>query len=74
MEYKGYQLKIALKELLEQKNMTRYALAEATERQFKTIDRYYKNKLVKFDGELLLRICVELDCNIEDILKIEKIK
>ena len=54
--------------------MTRYALAEATERQFKTIDRYYKNKLVKFDGELPLRICVELDCNIEDILKIEKIK
>ena len=37
MEYKGYQLKIALKELLEQKNMTRYALAEATERQFKKI-------------------------------------
>ena len=64
------QIVLTLKEILEAKNITRYELAKRTNTQYQIIDNYYKNKVVRYDKEILLRICLALDCQVGDIVKI----
>jgi len=64
------QIVLSLKEVLDKRNMTRYELAKRTGTQFPVIDRYYKNKISRYDKDLILRICLALDCEVSDIIKI----
>jgi len=66
------QINLTLKEVLEDKNVSRYELAKMTGTHYQIIDNYYKNKQVRYDKDILLRICVALDCEIGDIIKIEE--
>ena len=36
------------------------------------VDNYYKNKVIRYDGYVLDRICSAVDCEIGDILKYNK--
>ena len=63
-------IRIALDEMLEEMNLTRYALSKQTGIQYQTIDKYYKNKVYKYDSELLYKICSVLNCEVGDILRI----
>ena len=58
--------------MLEERKMTRYELAKRTEIKFQTIDRYYKNRVVRYDSYILDRICSVLECNVGDIIEYEK--
>ena len=49
--------------------ITRYELAKRTDVKFQTIDRYYKNRVVRFDSYILDRICKALECNVSDIIE-----
>ena len=60
---------IILEKILKQKNISRYELAKRTGIQYQIIDNYYKNKVKRYDGYVLSRICEALDCKIEDILE-----
>lgn len=60
---------LTIKQILEQKNMTRYQLAKNTNIQYQTIDKYYKNNVTRYDGYILSKICEALDCQVGDILK-----
>ena len=60
---------IILEKILKQKNISRYELAKRTGIQYQIIDNYYKNKVKRYDGYVLSRICETLDCKIEDILE-----
>lgn len=64
-------IRIALDEMLEEMNLTRYALSKQTGIQYQTIDKYYKNKVYKYDSELLYKICSALNCEVGDIVKID---
>ena len=59
---------VNLQTLLEEKNITRYQLAKKTGIKFQTIDNYYKNKVIRYDGYVLSQICKVLNCNVGDIL------
>ena len=59
---------MTLEAALTQRQMSRYELAKRTGIQYHIIDKYYKNKVVRYDSYVLDRICVVLDCPIEDIL------
>lgn len=59
-----------LKQKLEEMNMTRYELAKRTNIKYQTIDNYYKNRVVRYDSDLLLKICTALECDVGDIIKI----
>ena len=63
---------VRLKELLEEKQLTRYWLAKTTEIAYPTIDRYYKNEIVRYDSYVLNKICQALDCTPNDLLYYEK--
>ncbi len=63
-------VRIVLKQKLEEMNITRYELAKRTNIKYQTIDNYYKNRVVRYDSDLLLKICTALECDVGDIIKI----
>ena len=66
------QFVLALDEILKEKNMTRYELAKRADIQYQVLTRYYRNKVSRYDKETLLKICLVLDCEIGDIIKIRE--
>ena len=65
-------IKLTLAEYLDQHNITRYELSKRTGIKFQIIDNYYKNKVVRYDGYVLDRICYALKCKLEDVIVFEK--
>ncbi len=61
-------VKLILEEVLKKREITRYQLAKMTEIKYQTIDNYYKNKVVRYDGYILSKICEALDYQVGDIL------
>ena len=62
-------IRITLKEALEARGMTRYELAKKTGIQYQIIDKYFKDRVVRYDSFVLDRICSALDCGIGEILR-----
>lgn len=65
-------IRIRLDELLKQRNMTRYELAKRSGISYQTLTRYYKNKTSSYETDILLKMCVVLDCGIEELIEIKK--
>lgn len=72
MEYKNYVFQITLEDYLKKVNVKRGTLAKRVQSTFQIIDNYCKNKVERLDSYLLLKICVELQCELSDILNIEQ--
>ena len=64
-------VKLVINKYLKERGITRYELAKRTEIKFQTIDRYYKNRVVRYDSYILDRICSALNCEISDIIEYE---
>lgn len=64
-------IKLTLEQYLRSVGVTRYQLAKQTNINYQIIDNYYKNRVVRYDGDVLDRICKALHCKIEDILSFE---
>ena len=62
-------VKLTIDKYLNKRGITRYELAKRTEIKFQTIDRYYKNRVVRYDTSILDRICNALQCDISDIIE-----
>ncbi len=65
-------IRLTIDKYLDQHGITRYELAKRTEIKFQTIDRYYKNRVIRYDNYILDRICTALECNICDIIEYRK--
>ena len=65
-------IRICLDKLLPQKNITRYELSKRTGIRHQIIDNYYKNRVVRYDSALLLKMCIALDCTIDELIEISK--
>lgn len=63
-------IRINLDGLLESRGITRYELAKRTGIQYHIIDNYYKNKVTRYDSDLLLRMCNALDCEISELIQL----
>ena len=59
---------IKLKELLIKKNVSRNKLATMIATNYDLVNRYYNNKVIRIDLDVIARICYVLNCNVEDIL------
>lgn len=62
-------VRICLDKKLEELNITRYRLAQKTGIRFQIIDNYYKNKVKRYDSDVLDRICIALNCDISEIIE-----
>ena len=65
-------IRLTIDRYLKQRGITRYELAKRTDVKFQTIDRYYKNRVVRYDGYILDRICSALGCSLCDIIEYVK--
>ncbi len=65
-------VRLTIDQYLDKRGMTRYELAKRTEVKFQTIDRYYKNRVVRYDSYILDRICTALECELSDIIEYVK--
>ena len=61
-------IKLTLDKILEEKHITKYQLEIMTGIQYKTIDRYFKNKNKRYDSYILPKFCDSLNCDINDII------
>ena len=62
-------IRLTVDRYLDSHGITRYELAKRTGIRFQIIDKYYKNKLVRYDGYVLDQICQALDCDITDLIE-----
>lgn len=62
-------VRLIIDRYLNEIGITRYELAKRTEIKFQTIDRYYKNRVVRYDSYILDRICATLGCSLGDIIE-----
>jgi len=65
-------VKLTIDRYLDERGITRYELAKRTDIKFQTIDRYYKNRVVRYDSYILDRICAVLECTVSDIIEYTK--
>ena len=65
-------VRLTIDKMLEKRGITRYELAKRTEIKFQTIDRYYKNRVIRYDSYILDRICAVLECDVCDIIEYVK--
>ena len=63
------QIHIRLRALLEERNMSRNALARAANTRFEVVDKWFRDDVEKIDADVLARFCFVLGCRIEDLLE-----
>lgn len=64
------EIRLCLDRILEEKRISRYQLAKATGTQYQIVDKYYKNRVERYDKDLILRMCLYLNCEPGDIIRI----
>lgn len=64
-------IRISLDAALENRGITRYELAKRTGIQYHIIDKYYKNNVMRYDSDLLLRMCNALECEINELIELK---
>ncbi len=62
-------IRLTVKEYLDEHGITRYELAKRSGISFQVIDKYYKNKVVRYDSYLLEKFCDALGCGIADLIE-----
>ena len=62
-------IRLTIDKYIDNNSITRYELSKRTGIRFHIIDNYYKNKVVRYDSDVLDRICTALECDISDIIE-----
>ena len=62
-------IRLKLKEYLDKNEITRYRLEQLTGIRYSVITKYYHNIVMRYDSDILNRICNALNCKISDIIE-----
>lgn len=65
-------VEIVLKDILEKKDISRNKLCTMIAANYDLVNRYYNNKVIRIDLDIIARMCFALNCNVTDILKYKK--
>ena len=65
-------VEIVLKDILEKKDISRNKLCTMIAANYDLVNRYYNNKVIRIDLDIIARTCFALNCNVTDILKYKK--
>lgn len=60
---------IHLKELIEDRGITRYRLSKLADTRFEVVEKWCSGTVERIDSDVLARFCYILDCEITDIIK-----
>ena len=61
---------VHLKELIEERGITRYRLAKLADTRFEVVDKWCTGTVERIDTDVLARFCYVLNCDISDIIKL----
>lgn len=67
-----YKIKFTLKDYIDSRQVTRYWLSKNSGVSMSAVENIYKNKTRRIDFSTLEKICETLECEISDILHLEK--
>lgn len=62
-------ISIHLKELIEDRGITRYRLAKLADTRFEVVEKWCSGTVERIDSDLLARFCYILNCDITDIIQ-----
>ena len=62
-------VRLTIDRALKKYDISRYELAKRTNIRYHIIDKYYKNKVVRYDSYILARICEALECEVSELLE-----
>ncbi len=62
-------ISIRLRELIEEKGITRYRLAKLAGTRFEVVEKWCSGTVERIDTDVLARFCYILNCDITDIIK-----
>ena len=62
-------ISIHLKELMEERGITRYRLAKLADTRFEVVEKWCSGTVERIDSDVLARFCYILDCKITDIIR-----
>ena len=65
-------ISIHLKEIIEEKNVTRYRLAKVADTRFEVVEKWCSGTVERIDADVLARFCYILNCEVSDIIKFNK--
>ncbi len=65
-------VRLTVAQYMDSRGMTRYELAKQTGIRYQIIDKYYKNKVVRYDSYVLNKMCEALNCDISDLIEYQK--
>lgn len=68
MEQYGY-IQIKLKDLIEEKGVTKNTLCRKAELQRTQLNRFCKSEITRLDTSVLARICTVLNCDVHELLE-----
>lgn len=72
-EMKDYgKITFHIKEIMDEKNLTRSALSRLADVRFEVADKWYNGNIERMDIDVLTRICFVLDCDISDLMEYSK--
>lgn len=61
-----------LKDVMKKKKITIYQLVRISGIKYDVIERYYSDEVIRFDSNVLAKLCYSLDCDISDVLKYQR--
>ncbi len=64
-------IKVKLKEVLDEKDLTRYQLSKLTNTRFEVINKWYWGDVERIDTDVLARFCFVLNCTVSDLIEYE---
>lgn len=62
-------IELMLKSYMDERKITRNALARAINARFEVVNKWYHGDVEKIDADVLARICFSLKCAPSDILR-----
>lgn len=65
-------IKITLKEVMKEKDITKNRLSVLTGVKFDTIQKYYLGNVYRIDVDVLAKFCYALGCDVSDLVKYKK--
>lgn len=65
-------ISIHLKEIIEEKNITRYRLAKLADTRFEVVEKWCSGTVERIDSDVLARFCYILNCDVNDIVKFNR--
>lgn len=73
--YRDYgEVKLNIKKIMDKKGITINQVVKNTGLHHQVVRRYYDGTIVRYDKDVLSKLCFVLDCDLDDIMYYEKPK